>query len=122
MARRNHVCQIAVVLAGLGLIWMTGCASPPPPDNSDIAANVGKNLRLVDSGANKTLKFKADHPGLIRVYNVQKQDYLYSGALNAGDQFTLEPNSDHAMINKNPAYLDHATNKYDEYRLYFLNQ
>jgi hypothetical protein len=122
MRTRNHVGQFAVFLAGLALICMLGCGSPPQSDNSDIAASVDKNLRLVDSGTNKTLKFKADHAGLIRVYDAQKQDFLYSGALKAGDQFVLEPNSDHATINKEAAYLIHATNKYDEYQLFFLNQ
>jgi hypothetical protein len=111
-----------VALAGTCCI-MSGCtqsANRPPSD--DITSNVDRNLRLVDSGTNKRLKFKADKAGLIRLYDVQKQDYLYSGSLKAGDQFVVEPNSDHAMINKDPAYLEHATNTYDEYRLYFLNQ
>ncbi|HSZ55888.1 MAG TPA: hypothetical protein VK797_09520 [Tepidisphaeraceae bacterium] len=102
---------------------MGGCshAVSPKPDD-EVTANVDRNLRLVDSGTNKKLKFKADHAGLIRLYDVQKGEYLYNGELKAGDQFALEPVADHAMINKEPAYLEHATNRYDEYQLYFLNQ
>lgn len=102
---------------------MNGCggAAPPPPDD-EVAANVNRNLRLVDSGINKQLKFKADHAGEIRVYDVQKQENLYTGQMKAGDQFVLEPVADHAMLNKDPAYLEHATNRYDEYQLYFMNQ
>ena len=111
---------LIVLTAGWTIQGCSNSANHPAPD--DITANVDQNLRLVAHGSNKPLTFKADHAGLIRLYDVQKGDYLYSGALKPGDQFVLEPETDHAMINKQPAYLDHATNRYDEYHLYFLNQ
>jgi hypothetical protein len=123
MPKRKHS-ALPVLLVLPGLCWLTGgCGNPAsPPLDSDVAANVNRNLRLVDSGTNKQLKFKADHPGLIQLYDVQKNEFLYTGELKAGDQFVLEAVSDHAMVNKQPVYLEHATNRYDEYQLFFLNQ
>ena len=123
MQTPNHVTLLFLAAFPALTCMMGGCAhavSAQPDD--EVTANVDRNLRLVDSGTNKLLKFKADHPGLIRLYDVQKGEYLYTGEWKAGDQFALEPVADHAMINKEPAYLAHATNRYDEYQLYFLNQ
>jgi hypothetical protein len=113
--------NVSVVLfAG---ILLTGCSQPvgAAPDEQ-VTSNVEKNLRLVASGTNMPLTFKADRPGTLRVYDFQNDQYLFTGALKAGDQFTLVPQADHATVNKEPVFLEHATNRYDEYRLYFMGQ
>jgi len=117
MLPRPLLCSVLLSASWIG----TGCgpAAAPPP-NEQATENVDNNLRLVGSGINTPLNFKADHAGVIRVYDFQKGDYLYSGPLKAGDQFTLNPEADYATLNKQPVFLDHATNRYDEYRLYFM--
>ena len=111
-----------LVTLGMLIVLLVGCGPRNPPLDQDVEANVQKNLHLVAEGTNQELTFKADRAGVIRVYDFQKGDYLYTGPMKAGEQFRLIPDSDHAMINKQPVYLDHATNRFDEYRLYFMSQ
>jgi hypothetical protein len=102
------------------LLALTGwaCHSEAPPA---VDSQMAKNLQMVAEGRNMDLVFKADAPGRIIVNNFTNGGNLYTGHLNAGDVFTLSPNSDHAMIGKKqPARLEYDTNMVDTYRLYFL--
>lgn len=114
---------MSVCVALLSVNLLSGCSQPSaaPPDEQ-VTSNVEKNLRLVASGTNMPLTFKADRPGTLRVYNFRTGEYLYTGTLKAGEQFTLVPQADYATLDKQAVFLDHATNRYDEYRLYFMGQ
>ena len=108
--RMNTILLTAVISAA-----SLGCHTEQPTD-SGMA-----NLRMVAEGKNTDLVFKADKPGTIIVNNFSKGGNLYTGHLNAGDQFTLSPNADHAMIGKQAVHLDYDTNPVSTYRLYFVN-
>lgn len=115
---RNSQVLVLVTFAGLALV--AGCHSSGTKPNEP--TNVNPNLRMVAEGANKTLTFKAGHPGELYVYDLDTGEYVFQGHLAPGEQFVIEPDSDHATIDKQPVGLQHDTNSRDTYRLYFSQQ
>ena len=107
----------STVLATMLALSTMACHSEQPTATDP---NVAKNLHVVAEGKNKDLVFKATAPGTLIVNNFTQGGNLYTGHVNAGDQFTLPSNSDHALIGKQVVHLDYNTNIADTYRLYYL--
>jgi hypothetical protein len=103
-----------------GVLLLAGCHSASTNPNEP--TNTNPNLKMVAEGTNKTLSFKATHPGELYAYDMDSGEYVYRGHLSPGEQFVLEADSDHASIDKQPVSLLRQTNAHDNYRLYFLEQ
>jgi len=103
-----------------GVLLLAGCQSSKPIPNEPTNAN--PNLKMVAEGTNKSLSFKATHPGELYAYDMDSGEYVYRGHLSPGEQFVMEPDSANATIDKQPVSLIRQTNSHDNYRLYFLEQ
>jgi hypothetical protein len=121
----------ALLLPALVLIpiLFVGCQpKPPPPVDSgpapDPAVMEGKidAMKMVASGTNKELVYKATQPGQLYVVDAVTGKYIYDAPLAAGEQFVFAPASSRATINKQTVDLIRGSNENDEYRMYFVPQ
>jgi len=115
---------LAIVTLGIA-----GCQHPaPPPVDSGPAPDAQSmnskinEMKMVSSGTNHQLVYKATQPGELYVVDAVTGKYVYDAPLAAGEQFVFEPASSRATINKQTVDLIRGSNETDEYRMYFVPQ
>lgn len=115
---------ITLIIVG----WMAGCQQPAPPPEEGPApdpklmAEKAHHLKMVASGKNTELSYKATEYGQLYVVDQDNGLYVYTGPLGAGERFVFAPASSRATIDKQTIDLIRGTNENDEYRIYFLPQ
>lgn len=115
-----------MVLTAVG--FMAGCQQPAPtpeegpgPDPK-VMAEKAHQLKMVASGKNTELSYKATEFGQLYVVDQNTGQYVYNGPLGTGERFVFAPASSRATIDKQTIDLIRGTNENDEYRIYFLPQ
>lgn len=108
--------------------WIVGCQQPaapvaegPGPDPEVMAAKINQ-VKMVASGKNTELTYKATESGQLYVIDAATGLYIYNAPLAAGEKFVFAPASSRATIDKQTVDLIRGTNENDEYRVYFLPQ
>lgn len=107
---------------------IAGCQQPAPPveegpgPDPEVMANKVNQLKLVASGKNTELTYKASGPGELYVVDANTGLYVYDAPLASGEKFVFAPASSRATIDKQTVDLIRGTNENDEYRVYFLPQ
>lgn len=115
-------------------LWVAGCQhsgpvqtrasggdSIPGPDPDTVAGSIDQ-AKMVASGVNKQLTYKAPKYGKLYLYDAETGQFVFRGTVAPGEQFLFEPASSRAQINKQTIDLERGTNEKDEYRLYFAPQ
>jgi hypothetical protein len=104
-----------------------GCqhAAPPPKDegtplNQATIEQKVNDMKMVSSGTNTPIKYKATQFGQLYLYDETTGLDIYKGPIAKGETFLFEPASSRAEINKQTIDLMRDTNEKDEYRLYFI--
>ena len=105
-----------------------GCQDKHPvaeetsPGFQQLVAQGVDKMKLVASGANKELSYKATEYGRLYLYDLDSGRFIYKGYLAPGEQFVFEPASSRAEISKHHVDLDYDTNERDQYQLFFAPQ
>ena len=113
--------MIRVLLISLTLcVLLAGCGPSKPADNN--VGGLGPDLREVAKTKGTRLEYKADRAGKLYLYDYDTSQFLYSGRINPGETFVLEPASNRALLGTQPLDLDYPANAFDDYRLYLSEQ
>lgn len=122
-AMRTWVCLLALASS-----FTAGCHQPPPtkeqgpqPD-PEVIAQKASQAKLVASGKNTELTYKAPEAGQIYVIDAANGQLVYDAPIAAGEKFYFAPASSRATIDKQAVALIRGTNQNDEYHVYFLPQ
>ena len=104
-----------------------GCqhGAPPPtgegaPMNEDVIQQKVNDMKMVASGTNTPIKYKATQYGQLYLYDQTTGLDIYKGPIAKGETFLFEAASSRAEIDKQTIDLMRDTNDKDEYRLYFI--
>ena len=109
----------ALFLGTFLCLTLSGCGPRPAETN---VTGLGPDLREVAKAKGTRLEYKADRAGKLYLYDYNTNQFLYSGDINAGETFVLEPASNRAMLGKQTLDLDYPANAFDDYRLYLSEQ
>lgn len=108
-------------------LCIAGCQQPaPPPAQEGLPADPNvvdqkvANMKMVASGVNKPLIYKAPAFGDLYLYDQTTGLDIYQGPIAKGEEFLFAPGSSRAQINKETIDLIRDTNEKDTYELYFL--
>lgn len=106
-----------------------GCRHPAPPPsdngaplNQEAVDQRVSGMKMVGSGTNTPIKYKATQFGRLYLYDQTTGLDIYKGPIATGETFLFAPASSRAEINKQTIDLMRDTNEKDEYRLYFIPQ
>lgn len=123
-----HRSRIVLCSTFLGMaLAVVGCQHevPPPKDqgaplSEDAIQQKVNGMKMVASGTNTPIKYKATQYGQLYLYDEATGLDVYKGPIAKGETFLFEPASSRAEINKQTIDLMRDTNEKDEYRLYFV--
>ena len=108
-----------LVSASLSVL-LAGCGPSKPADNH--LGGLGPDLREVAKTKGARMEYKAERAGKLYLYDYDTSQFLFSGRINAGETFVLEPASNRALLGTQPLELDYPANAFDDYRLYLADQ
>jgi hypothetical protein len=121
----KRVCVGSTLLIALLIV---GCQQPAPsPDpgphpDPNMVAQKAARVKMVASGRNAELTYKAPQAGQLYIIDSDTGLYIYNAPLASGEKFVFAPASSRATIDKQTVDLIRGTNENDEYRMYFLPQ